>query len=588
MRSWHCALSLAAVGAVLCPPGHGAVSVEPEGEWGARIALLYERILHGEVPRFTERFILADVVLDPGYPRRFSEYSGDLSGRVIGALACMPREDTWPFVDTLVTDAIACQQADGRFGNKSLVYTPDQIGMEHMALLWGNGRLLTGLLEYNAARPNPTVVAAARRLGDFLLTVRDACAQEQVRAHVADLSAAGIICFTQLVEPLVMLYQETNDARYLEGARSIIPCLPEARGKQHSHGYLTTLRGGLMVYEASHDAEVLAWVERLYDSLVHSDDYEVYGGVRELFARANDNDEGCSEADFLRLSVQLARITGKAEYWDYAERCLLNQFFGNQFSTGDFGHHAYDSHGVKPIAGVGRAWWCCTTHALRAFRDVADTVAEIGDGCCRVNLWVDARWRNGEYGLQLVSRTTEKGRFTYTARVTGTPEGGVLLAFRHPAGCGDIHVTVDGSEVPVKEEHGYAVLPAPLKEGAVVELACELAPRFLTRDGQWLTPEALTGRRIEAALFVGPWLLGVDGDASPDYFGEPWTGNQVVWRPMETEKAAGHAFEVPCAHVTVPYVHDGFPGEQPVTLRPLSEQTAHGVAPFAVWLSYGR
>ena len=62
----------------------------PQGELKERVALTQQRMLTGETPRFSHDFILADVKLDPAYPRRFSEYSGDLSGRYIGALSMLP------------------------------------------------------------------------------------------------------------------------------------------------------------------------------------------------------------------------------------------------------------------------------------------------------------------------------------------------------------------------------------------------------------------------------------------------------------------------------------------------------------------
>lgn len=588
MHSWRCVLSLAALGAAMCPRSEAQPTVEPRGDWAARIALAYDRLLSGEVPRFTEQFILADVMLDPGYPRRFSEYSGDLSGRVIGALASMPRGDAQPLLDSLVKKAIAHQRADGRFGNEALAFVPDEIGMEHMALLWGNGRLLVGLLEYNAAKPDSETLASACRLGDFLLTIRDACANDRVQKKVADLAAAGIICFTQLAEPFTMLHAATGDARYLDAARSVLPWLPEERGKQHSHGYLTTLRGAMMLYDTLRDPALLEWVERLYGALVQSDDYEVYGGVRELFAHANDRDEGCSEADFLRLSLHLARVTGNMAYWDRAERCLLNHFFANQFDTGDFGHHAYDTHGVKPITGAGRAWWCCTMHGLRAFRDVQDAIIDIRDGVCRVNLYLDARWKNERTDLLLASCREKTGAFEFSVLVKKAIHEGVLLAFRRPDWMDAVRLAVDERDVAAEERNGYFIVPQPLKKGEKATITFTLPQRFLTRGGQWLSPGMLKETDTEAALFIGPWLVGVDENDNPAFFGEPWAGNHILWRPAGQIKAGRERFGIPCARAVCPYVHEGFPGEQPVTLRPVSERTSHAPDAFAIWLKYRR
>ena len=266
-------------GSVWAAPG----TISPQGELKARIDMTRQRMSQGDVPRFSQDFVLADVKLDPAYPRRFSEYSGDLSGRVIGALACMPGEEGWASLDALVSAALPHQRADGRFGDADLRYTSEEIEKNHMALLWGNGRLLVGLLEYYAARPRPEVLESAQRLGDFLCGVRAGCASPEVAARVKDLGAAGMICFSQLIEGLVMLHGATGDARYLDEAVAIVPWLPAERGHQHSHGYLSTLRGVMMLYEATGDAQWLDFVRNLYDALAASEDLQLYGGVQEYF-----------------------------------------------------------------------------------------------------------------------------------------------------------------------------------------------------------------------------------------------------------------------------------------------------------------
>ena len=142
-------LVIVAVWALAASPA----AAEPLGELKRRIELARDRMLEGQVPEFTEDFVLADVALRPDYPRRFANYSGDLSGRLIGALA----DHATPFLDDLVVHLHEYQKQDGRFGSADLSYVPDEIGLDHMALLWGNGRLLVGLLEYHAIEPDEAV-----------------------------------------------------------------------------------------------------------------------------------------------------------------------------------------------------------------------------------------------------------------------------------------------------------------------------------------------------------------------------------------------------------------------------------------------
>ena len=578
-----CLVIVAVLALAASPAVAEQAAAKPLGELKRRIELARDRMLDGRVPEFTEDFILADVALRPDYPRRFANYSGDLSGRVIGALA----DHAKPFLDGLVVRLLEYQKPDGRFGSTDLRYLPDEIGLDHMALLWGNGRLLVGLLEYHAVDPDEAVLAASRRLGDFLLSVHDGCADARVADNVKDLGAAGMVCFSQLNEGLVLLAQATGDRRYLDGAAKTQAWLPNERGKQHSHGYLTTLRGMVMLHEATGDAAHLQLAEKLYNDLVHSADCQVYGGVQEYFGGKGDRDEGCSEADFLRLSLQLWRVTGNIEHLERAERCLVNQFYANQFLNGDFGHQLYFDRGIAPHSGVGRAWWCCTMHGLRAFRDVLDAAITVdGDGTVRVNLFQDVAWSDGTRGVVL-ERSAGADGAQYTVTATQTPADGTALAIRRPAWAKAVAIASNGAPCPAADASGYLVLERRLRQGERVDVRFTLDTRLVKRDGTVLDLGALTDRPVEAALFHGPWLLGVDGAFDPLFFGEPWTANEVLL-PAEPGGSgdADDPLVVPAAHLCCEYTHDGFPGSHPLTLRPMSERCIHAPATFAAWLNY--
>jgi len=109
-----------------------------------RYQLTLQRVLSGNSPAYTEEFLLEDV--RPIAGRRFTEYSGDVSGRYIGALATAARVYRTPFpnLDALVAKVIALQKPDGYFGSAFHYEKPTDLDM---ALLWGNGRLLVGLIE---------------------------------------------------------------------------------------------------------------------------------------------------------------------------------------------------------------------------------------------------------------------------------------------------------------------------------------------------------------------------------------------------------------------------------------------------------
>ena len=439
-----------------------ARGTRPAGDFARRIDLTARRLTQSGVPAYTEDFVLADVTLDTH--RRFWNFSGDLSGRWIEALAALPPLGRSPAdLAPLVAKLLAQQRPDGRFGRTDLAFTAAETGNEHMALLWGNGRLLVGLMAYWQVTRDAAVLAAARRLAGFLLAVREAARAPEVMARVEGQGAFGFICFTQLAEGLAMLTQATGDGSYAAAAREIVPLLPP-RGVQHSHGYLSTLRGAALLHEAGGDPAMLAFAERLYGDLVRSSDYSIDGGVLEYFgwgdpANAKSLDaakaasggfprnEGCGLADFVRLSLQLHRATQRVEYLERAERCLVNGFAHNQFANGDFGSRVFFDQGIQPSPSVDRAWWCCTMHGYRAFRDVLDHAVAERDGAVAVQLFEDVDYRGTKAGLSV--RRTPSG---LTCQVTSGFEG--TLAVREAVLGGQPLARVEREDPPRPDASG--------------------------------------------------------------------------------------------------------------------------------------
>jgi hypothetical protein len=109
-----------------------------------------------------------------------------------------------------VTGVLQTQKPESYFG---AAFGPE-VGHNEMALLWGNGRLLIGALEYYGLHPSAELLASARRFGDFLLAVAPKLNSEELRRRVDQGDfAAAYICWTQQMEGLVELSRVTGDRR---------------------------------------------------------------------------------------------------------------------------------------------------------------------------------------------------------------------------------------------------------------------------------------------------------------------------------------------------------------------------------------
>ncbi len=542
------------------------------GEFSRRRQMALDRLTQQDVhPVFTQKFILADVAVNPEPPRRFYNFSGDLSGRYIEVMSLFPSQKNEVNLDTLVAQLLTYQQPDGRFGDPTLQFTVEQIGGEHMALLWGNGRLLVGLMTYYTQTQRPEVLEAGRRLGDFFINTYQVCSSPTVRAKLEGFGAKGIICFTQYIEGLVMLSQHTGDKQYAAVAAKTYPVLP-ARGEQHSHGYLSTLRGVLDLYEYTQDQQHLNFVLQAYQDLVQSEDYTLFGSVPEYFGGKGERDEGCSTADFMRLSFHLYRLTGKETYLDKGEKALYNAFYFNQYFTGDFGHHHITPQGAEPDQ-LHAAWWCCTMHGLRAMYEVQanDMVGQISENK-KLNLYLETSYEDDAIAFQMSKAQKQGDTHYYLLEVLDVKDTATRLAFRQPPWAAAIKLSVNGKEITRAPEGGYVTLAQPLKKGDKISIALPFRRMLMTDRNKAITLDKIDKQTVTGILQYGPYLMGVDDRIDPTFNAEP--NNNVVYA-TSLQPAGANMEGVVRSDVAISaqYQHGGFPSQLLTWLIPIAEQT---------------
>lgn len=538
------------------------IGVCPAGELNQRFDLTLQRVLEGGPPTYDASFLLADLI--PRDVRRFTNFSGDLSGRYIGALAAASRYRAVPTEDLrrLVREAIKQQSDDGRFG---AALSTGGVEDDDMARMWGNGRLLIGLLEYYAIDNDAVALQAARGIGDFLIASSARFGDPKVRQEFSTGRLAhGYICWTQNIEGLVELGRVTGEARYTELAAAMAEHVSEQPG-QHSHGLLSSLRGMLALYRVSGDEKWLRRVEQAWAKLAGSKNVLVTGTVAEYLAPSIRRDEGCSVADWLRLSLDLWRTTRKPRHIDAAERAWFNGFAMNQFPSGDFGHVYFSENGFE--RGGDRAWWCCTLHGLRAFSAVADAAFQkLGD---RLNyeLAVDSTFDDG--ALKVRASTHLDVDSTTLLEIEMAPSEPIVIGVRAPTWANELTLSLNGKAIEPNWQDGYALLRRAWAVGDQLLVTYELQTKTL-RDR--LRP----GRR---ALLVGPWVMAVSEATTPTFFDEVASQN-------ETDLDA--TVEVPGepARRDVSYVPSGYREQvQTARLRPVGERTWLGrQGRWEVWL----
>jgi rhamnogalacturonyl hydrolase YesR len=527
--------------AVLCL-GAGAVLAESPLSWtlpkpsdvelGGPLGEAYGRGVArlGEDPYKSDVYLRSDLSFEVKRP--FTNFSGDISGRFleVASMTSPPGKMEPAALAGLIEAVPRYQLADGHFGREidwSKPIDDPPLCMTDKATrlpaLWGHARLLVGLLEAYTTYHDPKYLKAAQGLGDFYLNTAgvllDPAREEQYRS-TGSYSAAYVTCYFPAMEGLVRLAQVTKDDRYLKHAERMAEFFPrfDKLPLDHSHGNLISYHGLLLLHEATGkqeylDRAVARWKEALDGGYIWP-----IGGVGENFKTTSHYDEGCSEADWLRMNLDLWRITGQTRFLDTAERHLLNHYAMNRMANGGYGHHVFvsDSDGPQFMkAEQVEAVWCCTFHGLMGMNTLKRYVVVGSPRGIFVNFPLDvtapaqvgsAVW-NVTVRRQAASDQAVVCQVRIDPREAATGEPKVFV--RRPDWAESVQVTdTQGKAVEAACEAGYVSLPVrPGADGALT-VAFAFAPRVENRRMQRQTLDATRiTRHRGVVLGNGPRVL---------------------------------------------------------------------------------
>ena len=360
------------------------------GPWATAQALNAERM--AAAPLDKTEFILDDVALKQH--RKFAEYSGDISGRWIGAAAFLAPQfpEAFAAFPAVMAGFPLYQKGDGHFGADQQL--PKIERKRDMPILWGNGRLLIGLVEVYDRTGNTNALGLAKRLGDYFITTDPVYDKaENIRSVGGSYADGFVTCYFSCIEGMVGLGRVTKDQRYLEEAKTH----RRAGGQHHQFRWPPQPRAALRRAWLRRPlrADRRAALARLRGTRL-ADFRNRYllptGGVKEMLEDKYERDEGCAEADWLRLNLSLWRLTGEGRYLDAAERSLKNHFIYQQFPNGGAGHRLLHQVNNQTVAFKGlseEAWWCCGEHWARAMVDVARSAVAGSRRGLFINLAID-------------------------------------------------------------------------------------------------------------------------------------------------------------------------------------------------------
>jgi len=422
--------------------------------------------------------------------RPFKAFSGDISGRYIEIMA-MDAENsskTHTLMKELIGEAVKHQRKGGYFCSAGEVDWNNALDEKRgpnvfYPALWGNARMLCGLVEAYRADKDPVVLSALKKLGDFYVDTLPLFTDPSRKSEYVQrgwYASNYIICYFPAMEGLVNLYSVTGDKKYLDAAKYIDTAATMAKFFEqfdvlpvdHAHGMLCNHVGLLRLYEVTDDKYYLNRVEDRWQELVEDGYIQPPGGPLEKCHVFYKRDEGCGLTDWFRLNLKLAKVTGKSKYWDMAERVFRNHFLQNQSTKGGHGHRHMigDKKGIRGFdSKITESTWCCIYHGRLAFLLMKDNLFTQDDKGLTCNFPLDftSSTDDQEIVSSILPAENEGEIYRQQIRIKrGAPK---KISMRVPHWATSVSaVDTDGKRLKTKLEDGFCRVPKTVSEATFI------------------------------------------------------------------------------------------------------------------------
>ena len=414
-------------------------------------------------------------------------------------------------IDASVKTLLSTQREDGYIGN----YT-DDAQLNGPWDVWGRKYTILGLLHYYDSNGDKTVLAAACRVADHLMT--------QVGPGKRDLYKVGAyhgMASCSTLEPVLWLYRRTGETKYLDFAKYIASQMEDPADSaklvskalagvdvasrfphpkvwwawengMKAYEMMSCYQGLTELYQATGDKKYLdAAVATAKNIMATEINAAGSGAAFECWYHGSAGEtepayhtmETCVTTTWLRFCETLLRLTGDPAYADQLERTLYNAYLAA------LSHDADTFSKYCPLEGMrGRGedqcrmhTNCCIANGPRGFVALLETLLMADAGAVYVNLYTDSR---ATISLpDTGNRVTVEQKTAYpvgdTVALTVTPaqEAAFALKLRIPAWSAETTVAVNDQPVADVKPGTYLALARTWKPGDRVALKLDLRGR---------------------------------------------------------------------------------------------------------------
>ncbi len=423
--------------------------------------------------------------------------------------------------DEAATALIATAAPDGYLGTRMPSHRLE--GWD----VWGRKYALLGLVADYDRTHDPKVLNAARRHTDTLIDELG-----PGKTDIADVGEWNGLPASSVLEPVVLLYQQTHEQKYLDFANHIVASwsklskrLPAGmrliedsiQGKKpdqmcapKAYEMMSCFEGLCELYRTTGKREYLTAAVKLANGVFREETTLIGVGTSNevWFSGANKQTdvvpkpmETCVTATWMKLCDQLLRLTGDVRYADELEKNLYNGLLGAMMPDGQWWAYFSGLMGVRVPSYVQHGdvnLSCCVVNGPRglmltpfwAFMQSADGPV--------VNLYAPGSAQIGSVKLDINGDYPVSDHVTI--RVSPEQAKEFTLSLRIPAWSEKTKLEVNGE--PQVVAPGYTKIRRTWQTGDLVTINFDMRAKLDLLNGQ-------------VALHRGPVVLSLDSRLTP-------------------------------------------------------------------------
>lgn len=312
----------------------------------------------------------------------------------------------------------------GSYADKELV-APDEMTMSiynwpTVWNIWNRKYAMWGMLmAYKTTGDREILESVCRQMDQLMAMLR----RKGLRLHDTGCGSMNGLPSMSILKPLVMLYEETNDRRYLDYAAEMLPdwdreddmapnffrnakkpkplhaWYPDPHQWAKSYEFMSCVDGLLEYYRVTGDRKCLETAKAIRDNLAATEANPLGAvGYGDKFVGAtkcvNALNEVCDVIHWIRLNLDLFLITGEKQHLDSIETAYFNAYLAGIYRGGKWG--AFFLRGNSRNSGTPQCGYayqhCCVNNLPRTFMDMASAVVTRDrKGAYHVNFYADAK-----------------------------------------------------------------------------------------------------------------------------------------------------------------------------------------------------